>query len=285
MLVLLIIAFGAISSLLLLLYATIMGEEVFQSVHHQRILILIQNSCLFLFPPLVAAHLFQDAPIGNTLQLRQPPFLLLLLGCLALIASTPLVELLHSWNQALTLPDALHPLEQWMRVHEQQATTLSNRLLEASTLSDLLMNLLVIAILAGVGEELLFRGILQKTLIKWTGNIHWGILISSVIFSAIHLQFFGFLPRLVLGVLLGYLYVWGKNLWIPILAHTFNNAAVVCSNARFLWGKEGDANNLFTNDDTPGIWMLSASIVLLAAILYYFRWYYKRASRNSGICG
>lgn len=89
------------------------------------------------------------------------------------------------------------------------------------------MNILIIAIMAGIGEELLFRGVLQKILINWTRNTHVGILCAAIIFSAIHFQFFGFFPRMILGMVLGYLYVWSKSIWVPIIAHALNNALTV----------------------------------------------------------
>lgn len=88
---------------------------------------------------------------------------------------------------------------------------------------DLFFNLVIIAILPGIGEELIFRGIIQKQIGLMLRNPIVAIWISAIIFSAIHLQFEGFLPRMVLGIVLGYLYHWTGNLWVPMLAHAFNN--------------------------------------------------------------
>ena len=89
------------------------------------------------------------------------------------------------------------------------------------------MNILIIAIMAGIGEELMFRGVIQKILIGWTKDIHLGILYTAIIFSTIHFQFYGFVPRMILGMVLGYLYIWSKSLWVPVIAHAINNALTV----------------------------------------------------------
>jgi uncharacterized protein len=91
----------------------------------------------------------------------------------------------------------------------------------------LIANLIIIAVLPGIGEELIFRGILQKQVGLMLKNPIAAIWIAGFIFSAIHLQFEGFLPRMALGVVLGYLYHWTQNLWVPIIAHAFNNGIQV----------------------------------------------------------
>ena len=85
----------------------------------------------------------------------------------------------------------------------------------------------MIAIIPAIGEELLFRGVIQRLFINWTKNAHWGILITSILFSALHMQFFGFFPRMMLGILFGYLFLWSGSLWLPILCHFINNGSAV----------------------------------------------------------
>ena len=82
----------------------------------------------------------------------------------------------------------------------------------------------MIAILPALGEELMFRGVIQRILTNWTKNYHWGIWITAFLFSAMHMQFYGFLPRMALGAMFGYLLVWTGTMWVPILAHFVNNA-------------------------------------------------------------
>lgn len=198
-----------------------------QSTDNMRIMLFLQNSILFIVAPLIAQYFLWSTPTSETLQLKRLPLRLVLLGCLAILFSGPFIDMLNTWNQSLHLPSSMHAIEQWMINSEKQAENLTKQLLNVNTWGGFLSNILVIAVLAGVGEELLFRGVLQKILIKWTRNIHIGIFITAILFSAIHLQFFGFIPRLILGALLGYLYVWSRSLWVPIIAHAMNNAWVV----------------------------------------------------------
>ncbi|MBO0935059.1 CPBP family intramembrane metalloprotease [Fibrella sp. HMF5335] len=131
------------------------------------------------------------------------------------------------WNQQMHLPDTLAPLEKWMRQKEDDVAKLTQFLTTISGVPQLLMALLVVAILPAIGEEVLFRGVLQRKFIAWSGSVHVGIWLAAALFSAIHLQFYGFVPRMLLGALFGYLYVWTGNLWVPILAHFFNNGFAV----------------------------------------------------------
>ena len=86
---------------------------------------------------------------------------------------------------------------------------------------------MVIAIIPAVGEELLFRGVIQKLFLKWNGKVHLSVWLTAFVFSAVHMQFLGFFPRLILGAVLGYMLVWSGSLWLPIVAHFTNNAFAV----------------------------------------------------------
>ena len=112
-----------------------------------------------------------------------------------------------------------------MKSKELQAKILTEAFLDGDTITGLLVNIIIVAVLPAIGEELLFRGVLIRLFDQMVKNIHIAVLISSVIFSAIHLQFYGFLPRLMLGMLLGYMFVFTRSLWVPIIVHFVNNAA------------------------------------------------------------
>ena len=99
--------------------------------------------------------------------------------------------------------------------------------LDTLTTKGFITNIIMICILPAIGEEFLFRGIFQRLFIEWTKNVHIGILLGAFLFSFIHLQFFGFLPRLLLGIYFGYLFVWSRTIWLPVIAHFFNNAFAV----------------------------------------------------------
>ena len=136
----------------------------------------------------------------------------------------PLSSVLVEWNQMIVLPDFLSGFEQWARDSEKEIAALTRVITHFSTLPNFLVGILIIGVLAAVGEELTFRGVLQPLFIHLFRNKHLGVLITAFIFGAIHMQFFSFLPRFVLGVLFGYIYVYSQNLWVPIFGHFVNNS-------------------------------------------------------------
>ena len=99
--------------------------------------------------------------------------------------------------------------------------------MKGQSIAGLVLNLFMIGFLAAFAEELFFRGVFQKIILKGTGNIHIAVWVTGIVFSAVHMEFFGFLPRMLMGVYLGYLFVWSKSIWVPIFAHFVNNATVV----------------------------------------------------------
>ncbi|GMQ26055.1 hypothetical protein Aoki45_27370 [Algoriphagus sp. oki45] len=135
--------------------------------------------------------------------------------------------LLVYWNAQLTLPESMSGLETWMKEMETQLMELTKYLTDFQTIPELLAGVLVIGVLAGVGEEVFFRGLIQPKMQGYFKSAHWGIWITAIIFSAIHVQFYGFVPRVFLGALFGYLYHYSGSLWYPILAHIFNNGLTV----------------------------------------------------------
>ncbi len=188
---------------------------------------VIQGIGLFIVPALLAAWLlFGD--VGETLYLKQPlkatPALLVILLILSI---NPFMNFLGAVNSEMHLPGWLEGLENWMRQAEETATEITEAFLKVNGPGGLLFNLFMIALLPALGEELLFRGVIQKILTAMTRNHHWGIWLAAALFSALHMQFFGFVPRLLLGALFGYLLVWSGSLWMPILAHFINNAGAV----------------------------------------------------------
>ena len=123
----------------------------------------------------------------------------------------------------MSLPESLSGLENWMKTMEDAAKILTEKFLKVDSFGGLLFNVFMIAILPALGEELMFRGVIQRIFSSWTKNYHWGIWITAFLFSAMHMQFYGFLPRMALGAMFGYLLVWTGTMWVPILAHFVNN--------------------------------------------------------------
>lgn len=135
--------------------------------------------------------------------------------------------LLVYWNAQLVLPESMAGIESWMKEMETQLMELTKFLTDFQSIPELLTGILVIGVFAGIGEEMFFRGVIQPKMKHYTNSAHWGIWLTAIIFSAIHIQFYGFLPRVFLGALFGYMYLYSGSLLYPILAHIFNNTLTV----------------------------------------------------------
>lgn len=184
-----------------------------------------------------------------------------------LLVAMPFISFISQVNQMLVLPQWLSSVELWMKELEQSAQATTSLLLEGTSVWDYLGNILFIGVFAAVAEEVFFRGTLQKLLIKLFKNKHVGVWVGAFIFSLLHLQFYGFLPRIILGAMLGYLFVYSNNLWIPIMVHFLNNALVVTLN--FLY-KENTVYQYLENAPITSAFVISALLSL--ALLTYLLW-------------
>ena len=228
-------------------------------------LLAINHLSTFLLPVLVLLSLLYYNKWTSIVKLTTPKNIgLLILGVFWLLLSYPFIEWLYTVNKAIPLP-------QWMNTMEDSTNEIVINLLGTPDFGLLFLNLLVMAILPALGEELVFRGVVQPNLIKMVSNYHIAIWITAFIFSAIHMQFQGFLPRMVLGALLGYLSFWSKNLWFPIIAHFFNNAIQVV--AFFIVKKNNIEIDLNNNFEFP-IYILIISLILFLGIGWYFYRYF-----------
>lgn len=188
---------------------------------YMRGMILIQFLFLFTIPVLLFAK-FSDPKPANYLGLKPPGSAIYWFwGIVLIIVAYPFVEYIALVNQKMAGGDG------WMKEMEEEAMRQVKFMLQDRTPLELAKNLFFIAVFAGVGEELFFRGILQRMFIRTTGSAWAGIIITAIIFSALHFQFFGFLPRMFLGVLLGAIYWFSGSLWVAILAHFLYDAFVI----------------------------------------------------------
>jgi membrane protease YdiL (CAAX protease family) len=187
-------------------------------------------------------------------------------------------------NEMMHLPEWLNSVENWMKSSEQNAKEITDAFLSDTSASGLIINLIMIALLPALGEEFLFRGVLQKLLHQWFKNVHWAVIVSAVIFSAMHFQFYGFLPRTILGVLFGYLFVITKSLWIPITAHFINNGAAVV--AAYLFQQqflESDYHEFGRTTDF--LWVLISAITVVALFFAVYRFSLHQNGQNQNIKG
>lgn len=223
----------------------------------------------FIVPAFIYACLKSSNPLAylNLSKPVKPAFIVL--AIVTVISSGPFLEWTITVNKQMDLPGFLNQLEQWMRAQENQLEILTMQLLKMDNFYDLLINIIMIAILPAIGEELIFRGCLQKIFIQWTKNYHWGIWLAAITFSAIHLQFFGFIPRMLLGAMFGYFLIWSKSIWIPILAHFVNNATAVIS--AYVYQRNGASLDKINEAPySPSLYLYMCSIFLTGALLWYF---------------
>ncbi len=197
---------------------------------------------------------------------EQPVMGLILLSGLLVILVMPLNSLIIDWNANVNFPESMKGFEAWAREKENFAAELTKMLAQFTTVPELLVGILVIAVIPAIGEELVFRGIVQKQLHRWSGSGHVAIWVAAFAFSAIHNQFFGFLPRMILGALFGYLYMWSGRISVPILAHFVNNGFQVFM--LYLYQTGRIEIDLESTESMPWYSVL-VSAVLCAAVMYY----------------
>ncbi|MCF8332692.1 MAG: CPBP family intramembrane metalloprotease [Bacteroidales bacterium] len=192
----------------------------------------------------------------------------------------PLINLLATFNEAIELPPFLGGVEQWMKEKEEAARQLTGRFLETTTPKGLLINLFIIGVLPAIGEELFFRGALQQIFTRWFNNVHWGIIITSVLFSALHLQFFGFLPRFLLGMIFGYLFYWSRTIWLPVFAHFINNAAAVVVAFLAARGRIDTGMEEFGNYNGDAAIIILNTALSIFVLYYIYKLEYQKAHRG-----
>jgi hypothetical protein len=189
----------------------------------------LESIGLFVVPPFILAMLYHEN-IGEFLQInRSARSQTYFLAAISLLIVIPFINFLGSLNSQMKLPESFSGIENWMKTMEDSAEIMVEKFMKVEHISGLMFNIFMIAILPALGEELLFRGVIQRIFTNWAKSYHWGIWIAAFLFSAMHLQFYGFLPRMVLGAMFGYLLVWTGTMWVPILAHFVNNTIGVLS--------------------------------------------------------
>jgi membrane protease YdiL (CAAX protease family) len=202
------------------------GQSTFTSPHIVNALWLIQIIGTTL--PILAVSVFFAYII-----VREPkdylksnftfPWGLILLVLAIMFISNPIIEFLSNINQKMVLPHWL----KWMKDSEDSTEKVMEAMLQMKTIWSMIFDLLIIGLLTAVVEEFMFRGVLQTIFVRWTKNTHAAIWITAILFSAFHMEFFGFLPRLMLGVLFGYFVVWSGSIWTSVWAHFLNNGTAV----------------------------------------------------------
>lgn len=228
---------------------------------------IISSILIFILPAVAFVFIFTSERLRYFQLYSLPKLSSVFFSVVLMLAALPLINWMIELNSAMAFPEFLQGAEQWMRSAEANAEALTKKFLEMDTIMDLILNLFMIAVVAAVSEELFFRGVVQKALYEATNNAHLSIWIAAILFSAIHGQFYGFIPRVVLGALFGYLFVWSGSLWLPIICHFINNGAAVLFS--YLAQKElieFDADNVGTMEGESNL--LFASIVIVSGLIF-----------------
>lgn len=197
------------------------------NIHIVKFFQICQSVFLFILPALMAAWLFGENTFVYLKADQKASGLTLAMVVMSLIMAVPFMNAATVWNAKLDLPVWMDNLEGRIKTMEEGAGRLTELFLESDSNGDLAVNFLMIAILPALGEEFLFRGIIQRLLAEWTKNSHVAIFLAAFIFSFIHFQFYGFIPRLLLGLYFGYLLLWSSSIWVPVTAHLINNGIAV----------------------------------------------------------
>lgn len=189
----------------------------------------------------------------------------LLLGVSLMIISTPLIAWLIYANESITFPTSMAELEHKLRLAETSAAQLTTAFVKADSFYGFLLNVFVVALIPALCEELLFRGTLQQFFVMCFKNKHVAVWTTAVLFSAFHMQFFGFLPRLALGVFLGYMFVYSGSLWLSVIAHFINNLIALLA-SYYKWN-EGSIDFLKEDFVFP-VYINVLSFILCIGIVY-----------------
>jgi membrane protease YdiL (CAAX protease family) len=221
----------------------------------------------FFIPPIIAAYLFSDNVkeyLGATKKIDVQQ---IILAAILILMIQPFVNWMSLINAGINLPDWLKAL---LNSPGNSAQKIAEALMKGDSFISLLFSCIVISIIPAISEELIFRGVIQKLFIDLAKNKHFGIILTATLFSAMHMDVAGFIPRFALGAMLGYLYVWSGSIYLPMVAHFANNLLA------FLMEIGKNKNALSFDPDRLGIapgqeMVLGASVFLTWALLFLIR--------------
>ena len=218
----------------------------------------------FVLPPILYACITKKQPM-KYLGFNNIP-LWSLAGVLMIFAILPINNVLAEWNSHITLPASMAKLDEIIKQLSELMQATLEKMVNVSNISGLIINLIMIAGLAAFGEELLFRSVLQPFLIKKCRNAHIGIIVTSIIFSLIHFDIYGFIPRVVLGMLLGYMYFYSRSIWVPMIMHFVNNGTAV---VLYYLNNKGVTNIDVETFGQTELFPLILSIIAMIALFWF----------------
>lgn len=260
----LLLIFGLVFSSVLGVVVGVGGNNGLADVINLQIAQILSQVVGLMLPPLIYVCLVQEKPL-NYLGFKKLP-LWSLLGIVAMFAILPFNTVVAEWNESFEFPEIIKKMQ-------EAATAISEKMMNEG---NLIVNILIFGALAAISEELLFRSVIQKSLLKVIRNPHVAIIVTAVIFSAFHMEFYGFFPRLVLGLMLGYMFWLSGSIWSSILMHFVNNATIVV--LYFINNKEIINIDVEHFGSTGNVFIILLSLITTVAI-FIFCWRLK--TKNS----
>jgi len=229
----------------------------------------LTSAGMFIITPLIFIQFVLKAKIISFFQLPEQPLRPVLMAVVILFCFMVANSVIIEWNQGLQMPESLSAFEQWAQAKESQLKELTEYLTTFSGIGEYLVALIVIALIPAVGEELVFRGLIQRLLGKAFKNHHLAIWLSAIVFGVFHLQFYGVIPRILLGALFGYLYYWSGFLSLAMVGHFINNGLTLTllyfSQIKFI---DYDPTSA---ESSPPLYVVSIFFAAGAVLLYLFR--------------
>jgi membrane protease YdiL (CAAX protease family) len=233
-----------------------------------RYILVVQDISFFVIPSIIILRLMNSESPKRFTEFKMPQLKEIVLVVILTFCIFSITSFTGQLNSAMHLPHWLSGVEHWMTDLEDKADTTIDLLIVSKTFGIMMLNLITIGLAPAIAEELIFRGVFQKIFYNLFKSGHAAVWISAFLFSAIHFQFFGFLPRFILGLVFGYLFFWSGTLWLPIISHFVNNAFPVI--LAYVQGME----KLNTPSDVPlshQALYLPIPVVIGSLVLYYFR--------------
>lgn len=248
---------------------TVWAEDIGNHPVQARILVVLQQVMIFILLPFLYSRIVYQKP-SPFLSFTWPGYkdIAIFFGFLFLMY--PLLSILTLWVNLVEWPV-------WMNDLDDSYVESLQSILGKETIWEMLMTIVIVAVIPAIGEELFFRGIIQKELSQVIKNHHLAIWTTAVIFAAVHFQVTGFPAKCMIGLALGYAYYFTKSLWVPVFLHAINNAAAAI--AMFT------TEEVLTREKEQVIFQwsqLSVALIFLLLILWYYQFFILKHYQENG---